>query len=498
MKARTVAVLVVALAAGYPATSWFLGHQVSSGLEKQYAKLADNPFVQVRERKLESGVFESVETVTLELMPAFFKAINEAKAAKAADQVELAAATEAESADEEATSGEAAPTPAPAAAPMEPLRFTLRTVIKHGPFPGFAGFGAAQAHTELVLDAPRNPVVTTLYGDKSPLTADTTFGFLGGGHQVVLSPAVDATLENQAKVSWGEVKMEVDFTRDVASYAATGGMPFLKFEPADASGTMSMTALAFDTKQKLLFEDDPYSYIGPMALTVDNMDFAGSNGVAFAAEKLRVASDVVSQGEFLDISASYGAQTLKFGPETVGPSQIDIGFRHINAKAVSDMNKEYVKLIQSGEMFVMGTSPDMSKFKPMAQPLKTIIEGSPEIAIDKLEIGLPQGKVTGQVAFRLPNAKIGDLEEAAKNPLVLMGLATAVEVEGKFAVPEVVVVSAVGEDKAAMVPAMVGEGYLVQENGTLSTNFKYATGQLAINGKNVNLGQLGGGGMAGR
>jgi uncharacterized protein YdgA (DUF945 family) len=215
--------------------------------------------------------------------------------------------------------------------------------------------------------------------------------------------------------------------------------------------------------------------------------------VTFVAEKLRVASDVVSQGDYLDMAASYGAQKLRFGPETFGPSQIDIGIRHIHARAISDINKEYMKLIQSGKFFEPGAPRDMGVFKPMAKPLQTILEGSPEIAIDKVELGLAQGKVDGQIVVRLPNAKVGDLAAAAENPLVLMGLVSALEVEGKFALPEALALSAAGEEKAAMFPAMVGEGYLVQKDGVFSTTFKYAAGQLAVNGKNVNMEQFGAG-----
>lgn len=479
MKVRTVAAAVLVVALGYPATSWFLGQQVNSTLETQYQKLTDNPFIQLRERKVETGVFESVETATFELMPAFFQAMNKAQQGNSA-----------------APAGEGGESAVPQVnpAPMEPLRFTTRSVIKHGPFPGLAGFGAANAHTELVLDNPRNPILTMLYGDKAPLTIDTAFGFGGGGHQVALSPAVDSTVDGQTKVSWGELKLEMDFTRELASYTMTGGLPFFKLQSADASTLVSVSALAIDAKQKRLFDDDAYTYTGPVSVTLETVDVASLQGPSFVVEKLRFASDVVGQGEFLDLLGSYGVQKLKIGTETVGPSQIDIGFRHVNARALSEVNKEYMKLLQSGKLFTAGATPDMGMFKSMAKPLQTILEGSPEFAIDKLEIGLAQGKVAGQVVVRLPSAKVGDLAAAAENPLVLMGLASAMELEGKLSIPEVLLLAA-GEDKAAMVPGLVGEGYVVQENGSLSTNFKYATGQMTVNGKKVDMGQMAAGGQ---
>ena len=229
-----------------------------------------------------------------------------------------------------------------------------------------------------------------------------------------------------------------------------------------------------------------------MKLVLDKLDVATSKGFAFSAEKLAFDSDSSGQGDFMDAKAGYGLQKLTVGPEVIGPSQLDIGVRHIHARSMSEINKEYMKIVQDPAFFSQET-PDLSKFKVMAKPMQTILENSPELGIDKLELSLPQGKVTGQVVLRLPNAKVGDLSVAAENPLVLMGLATAVEVEGKLTVPEVLMQTA-GDSANAMLPAMIGEGYIVQDKGMLSTNFKYATGQLVVNGKNVDLGKMGGAG----
>ena len=457
MKKGAVVAVVAGLVIAYPASSWVLGRQVHGYFEEEYQKLADNSLIKVQDRKIESGVFESVETVTFEFMPALFGAMLNAKS---------------EPAD-------------PAAPPPEPIRFTTRSTIKHGPFPGLAAFGAGVVHTELVLDNPRHPLLAKLYGDKTPLTIDTTVGFGGGGHQVMLSPAVDTTLEDNSHMSWGEIQLASDFTRGMASYTMTGGAPFFKLASADGSTNVEVTALAIDGKQARLFEDNASFYTGPVQFTVAKVDVRGPDGRGLSAEQLRFASDTVSQGEFLDITASYGFQSLKLDTENVGPSQLDIGLRHLHAKALADAQKEYMNLIYGGKLVAAGNPPDLSLFKPLAKPFKTLLEGSPEFAIDKFEVQLPEGNIAAKVSVRLPNAKIGDLEAAAENPLVLMGLVSALETDGQIAVPEALVLAATGEGKAAMIPAMIQEGYLINQNGTLSTTFKYATGQLVINGKKL-------------
>lgn len=489
MKMRTVAALVAAVILGYPASSWFLGRQVHSTLDTQYEKLRNYPLIQVKERKVDSGVFESLEVVTFEVMPGIADAVNKSIQKRAEQQMEAeSVGREGEAQDQEQGVVTA---PATMPEPMAPLRFTVRTVFKHGPLPGLTGVGAAKAHSELVLDAPRHPMITTLYGDKVPLTVDTDFGFTGGGHQVVLSPAVDSTLENKNKISWGELRIEIDFSRGMADYTMTGGLPFFKLQSSDNTGTVSATALLMEAKQKRLFEDDDFTYTGPARITLETLNVANPAGVAFSVEKLAITSDSSSQGDFLDVKAGYSLQKLTVGPEVIGPSQIDIGMRHFHARALSDINKEYMKMFNNPSLFSEGAAPDPVIFKAMANPARTILESSPEIAIDKLEVALPQGKMTGQVVVRMPNAKIGDLSVAAENPLVLMGLVSAVEVDGKVAIPEALLLAA-AKDRAEMVPAMVSEGYIVQENGVISTSFKYATGQLTVNGKPVNLGQMGG------
>lgn len=486
MKARNIAILVGALVVAYPASSWYLGRQVNSTLETQYQKLAEYPFLKLVDRKYEGGVFQSTETATFEVMPELFKAMNAARNKQNQEN---------EDADESEGGEQADATPAAPAAPTEPLRFTTRSVIKHGPLPGFAGFGAASAHTELVLDEPRNPVIVELYGDKTPLQVDTTFGFGGGGRQVATSPAVEATLKDQTKLSWGEVRLVMDFERDMASYTASGGVPLIKIESGGSAGVVSLKDVKLEAKQKRMFEDDALSFVGPSTFSVAALDITGANGMPVVAENIVISSDSSMQGDFMDGKVGYGLQSLKIGPQVIGPSQIDIGIRHIHARSMSQINREYLKLMQNEQFMASGGEPNFELFKPMAKPMQTILESSPELAIDKLDLSLPQGKMTGKMVIRLPNAKVGDLETVAANPLVLMGLATAFELDGDLAMPEALVMETVGEERASMLAGLESEGYLKHADKVYSMTFKYAAGELKVNDKPVNMGQLGG--MAG-
>jgi uncharacterized protein YdgA (DUF945 family) len=448
MKFRYVAV-IAGLAIAYPVASWFMGQRVDQYLDDGYKSLDGNPYVRVLERKTERGVFASTATATVEL-----------------SRPGLAAGGQ--TADGSAESGA--------------IRITMRSTIKHGPLPGLTRIAAASVHTELSIDNP-SIILTKLYGDKPPLTIDTVLGFFGAGHQDIRSPAVDVVLDDQTHVRLGGLAIGNDFQPGMTAYKLSGSLPYLKIDAADGRGSIDLGTVALQGDQHVISDDKPRMYAGPIELTATKLAVQGPDGKAFAAEGVRVATDVSHQDAFIDASISYGFQSLTVANKSFGPSRLDVSLRHLDAKLLADFNRAYMKLVSDPDFQRQVDKRQAAVFKTLTQPLMAILGKSPEFRVDKLEVALPAGKINGNLSVRLPADKIGSLVQVADDPMVLRGVVAMAETDGEIAAPEGLLKAMLGEARAPMLDVLVQDGYLSRQGEQLTTTFKYAAGSLAVNGK---------------
>jgi uncharacterized protein YdgA (DUF945 family) len=446
MKVRYV-VVIVGLAVAYPVTSWFMGQRVGRYMDNEYQKLADNPYVRVVDRKTERGVFSSTETATFELSRPGLAAAKSAEAGSAKNLV---------------------------------IRLTARSTFKHGPLPGLRRIAATSVHTELRFDNP-SLVLTWLYGDKAPLTIDTVVGLSGAGHQDIKSPAVDAVLDDQTHVRLGGLEIGNDFQPGMAAYKMSGGLPYVKIDTADGRGSVDVSTIALQGEQHVVSDAEPPMYAGPVELTAAKLAVRGPNGKAFAAEGVRVATDVSDHDAFIDTSISYGFQSLKVAKLGLGPSRLDISLRHLDAKLLADFNRAYMKLVGDPDFQRQTDKRPSMAFKRLRQPLMAILGKSPEFGIDRLEVALPAGKINGKLSVHLPGDKIGDLG-ATDDPMVLRRVVAMLETNGEIAVPEGLLKSVLGA-RAPIVDQLLQDGYLSRQGEQVKTKFKYAAGSLVVNDK---------------
>jgi uncharacterized protein YdgA (DUF945 family) len=259
----------------------------------------------------------------------------------------------------------------------------------------------------------------------------------------------------------------------------------VKIDSADGRNTLDVGTIKLSGEQRRLFEDNPSLYIGPVEMTVAKLDARAPDGKTLAAEGLRIAGDVAEHDAFLDISVSYGFQSLNVAGQNIGPSRLDLGLRHLDAKSLSDFHRAYMKLASDPDFPPKGGKIDPAVFKTLQQPLTVIFQKSPEFGIDQLELDLPAGKISGKLSARLPGDKVGNLEEATADPTVLKRTLAMVETDAELAVPEALLRSVLGEARAPMLDQLLEVGYLKRQGEHLATKLKYADGKIVVNGKPV-------------
>ena len=191
-KTAKIALMTVPLALAYPAAAWVMGQQIETAIGEHYQLLAENPSAKIVSRDYQRGVFSATETVTIELF-------SNVTAAVARQQQEAMAAN-----------------PGVKLPPVKPLQIAVRSVIRHGPLPGFSKLAAAVVDSELVLDGELQQQVAAVFGTQKPLEVHSEYRFDGGGISTVRSPGFStnwAAGEGAGRntLVWEGLRIDVDF-----------------------------------------------------------------------------------------------------------------------------------------------------------------------------------------------------------------------------------------------------------------------------------------------
>ncbi|MGD9889021.1 MAG: YdgA family protein [Halothiobacillaceae bacterium] len=447
---KTALALVIAIPVmSYPVASWVIGGQVDALLTRQYAQVDDNEVFKRVNRTIQRGIFSSEDVVTFELKPEFMELLRE------------------EGAEPQTA--------------LEPVRLVFRTHIQHGPLPGFSSIGLGAAHTELEI---YHPLVTKLYGGKSPLISDARVDFSGTTHAQIRSPSVENTSDG-VKLSWAEFVLDVTTDRTMSDWRYQGGLPFIKVQTEDGSSHLDMQNLTFEGQQKRLFADNPYLYTGPVKVSLQRLESQGmsEDQPPMRMRNMLLQSDATEKAGFIDITAGYAMESLQLGDASYKNAHFDLALRHLEAKALAELN-------QVAQTTDSGSDISMSQLKPMLRPLQVLLENSPEISIERMGVTAPEGEIKASAMVKLPNAHVGNLEMVVENPLMLMGLATVVEANAELALPQALLLANLSEEQAAMLPALLQSGYVLNNNSQLSTRISYAQGKVSINGQPIDLGMM--------
>ncbi len=510
---RVIAAVVALLVLAWPAATWWTGKQVESRLAEQYKMFEQVPLVKVVKRDFRRGFASSTDDATFEVFGDMFRSLGQAQQAQ----------------------GNAAEVP-------EPLVFTVSSRIAHGPVAG-GRLSAAVVDSEFVLDDKSMLELAKVLGDKKPLTARTIFGFDGSGHSTVESPAFTHRFTGPPRspalaaprggapaasqrpgaadgpdgaaatvtVTWGGVKADTTFTRDMASFTLKGEVP--SFEVQDDKGMhMVVTGIRMTGDQKRLFADEPMLYGGKQQFDIAQVDLKAVRpneaGAAAAAEpeapavpvtmkNLTYTVDIpVAGGEFVDMITRMSAASLRVDQQEFGPAHYDVSARHLHARTVA---KVYRALLQMyADPRAMADNPGAA-FGSLMRQAMDLLAHDPEFAIDRIAFTSKHGQAHMGAHVKLKDVKPEDLSAG-------LALLAKLDVTADMKLPEALLAELGGakaqtpEDRQmaqqmflAQVDAMAQQGYVTRTNGILESKLAFAAGQLTINGKPFDPSALAGG-----
>jgi uncharacterized protein YdgA (DUF945 family) len=484
LKRKTVtiaaAVVVVALAAAYPASSWFIGKLIETAHGKIDAEIAARPYFKLISHDYERGLFDARDTITIEIPAA------------------LSGASSVPTVPEESPD-------APEASPA-PLRLTFKTAIRHGPLFDAGALVAGSAVTVVEFDEAVRQKALEVFGGKPALEIRTLYGLTGGGRFALTSPAVSVDLPGRAEdrsatLSGGGLEITGEFAQGRGQYSLRGAAP--RFELAEAGGRrIAWTGLAVESRQQRLLPDEPLLYVGPQQFTLDGLEIdpgeaPNENGSPMKLPKIvltdiRCDMETEASGEFVDSAARISAAGLRIDEQDFGPAAYDFSLKHLNARKLMALNRASLAFLDAMPDAPQDRKQLAQAFAPMQEHIIALLLDDPILSIDRLAFNTPDGEAKISASVKLNDVRAEDfarlwvlfakLDAAADLalPIPLVTALAASDAEDETEAEER------GELVEQAIARFVELGYATADDGIFRSRFAFRGGQTSLNDKPFN------------
>ena len=483
------AAVATACACAWAGLTTYSGRSIERNLNAKYDKLAELPFVKIRERKYDRAFASSTGEYTLTIgMPD--KALPSENGAKAAFDVKI------------------------------------RHQIAHGPIAGSA-LAAARIDTEIVIPEAIRSKIDALFDDRKPLSIRTTVGFGGSSSTtldiapVKIDEAIAARLGTDSVAGtvnwpagstfdWQGMTVVSDANADQSQIDYKGRFGAVTMvEPG--GGRLATSEASMEGRSKRiegwLYDDDSRMKMQSISLDLP----AVSHGGASRSDRRSREANAIRMTEIvgrttMSVDDGYLGQKqllevgrLSFNDRDLGKLNYDTSVERLHLRTMIDA----VKAAATPDTFACISGPDAQVptcIEPVLAGLKTavfeMLRHNPAFAVDRLSLTVPEGEM--RIDYKL---KIGAIEEAdldrPESLLHKIGIsanASASEAAiGKFATMAIAGSGAGTAPPPEQLQQMIEEGsrplveqgFLKRADGKLSSSFDMSSGQLKINGKAI-------------
>src|SRR5277367_6138560 len=188
-----------------------------------------------------------------------------------------------------------------------PFRFSLRSVIHHGPLCGSKCFAFASADTHVSFTGQLQASLTQLFGNEEPIKIRSRFAFFGGGSATISSPAFEhAQIDQDMRFSWGGLDgtMHYGARQDWLDMVATA--PSLRLE--GAKGMLEIDGMSLDVRRKQLLRT---LYEGDSRMEIKRISVTGTDkGQQFTVNDLLFTNQNHAQDRFMNMSYQLGSGAM--------------------------------------------------------------------------------------------------------------------------------------------------------------------------------------------
>lgn len=374
---------------------------------------------------------------------------------------------------------------------------TIVQHIKHGPFPGFAGFfGAATVDTELAMDASTRQQVAKFFGTDRPFQAHTDVAFSGATHTHFSVVRFHVSAPQSQNVDFQGLTGDVDNSDSALEYDVR--MPSVSIaDAASAPAALHMTLNGTHIHTRAEGTGDLALRPSKSQGEVQSLEFAMAAPDTGTAHKVGLTQLKFSQDTSVDktLMSSVGRAE---GVGQIDDTKLDrIEFQSTMKRFDAATYLGLVRRLMLNDQQTCGKMPDPAKLmasQDVQAAVLQMLSANPEISLDKLVVEVAGKRAELRYAIGVEGFAAAD----AKMPL-MAGLMARGYGNLRVNLPEdwvqksmTYVAQQSGQasgavDQAALAEVMlakvIDQGYVVREAGMLSSEVAFKSGRATINGK---------------
>ena len=384
----------------------------------------------------------------------------------------------------------------------KPLQMTWRDQIKHGPFPGFTGFGAATVDSELLLSDETKAQLKANYGLEVPaLKVKSVVALNGDVTSDATLPAISGKLPDGTQLIWQGMTLHSVQTGATVDYEVV--VPGFEMRALEKGTSLKLSG----AKVKGLTNHGKFWWakLGSSTGEVSKIEMTAKQGgkeFKMLASHLQSTSSSKLEGEMMSASSEMKGQ-FEFDKIKLEKVQIASSVKRLHAPTLDAMMTAIFS--QNGAALLCSNFADPQTREALQQQVAKqlvnmlqesalkLLAFNPEYSVDKMAASY-LGK-EGELSYSLgvQGVTADEAKRLKDDPkAVIKKLALAASL--KLPVPWIrnIIASAGGNDKAPddaalakMIEPMVQQGFVVREGDLLLLKASMKDGKATLNGKEV-------------
>ncbi|WP_169741245.1 YdgA family protein [Andreprevotia chitinilytica] len=373
---------VVVLVAGYVGGAYFAGQAAETTLQKQHEWLASLPYFIVKDRSYQRGWFSSTETTTLQLNPAFYCFALEKEGA-----------------------------------PLPKFEVTYTQRITHGPLPLLTHFNLhpykAVVSTDFVFAPETQKLLSSFFGEQKPITLENRIGFSDDGVMQITMPSFEhEEALSGIKAKWQGLSATVDYGGDFNRVKFDASVPGLDVRLKDGKGISFSQLIVTSNHQR----GKSGLMLGANAVKLGSLKVdlpAGlltylPQGLNAQVDGPRYQGSVTENGELIDGTARFNIDKITLSGKPYGPAELITSARHLHGPTLAKLGDAFTALQKQATTCNDYPTQVAKLAREQGMPLLT---HDPQLAIEKLEVKLPDGAIRFNGKVGLKGFQPGDLDK---------------------------------------------------------------------------------------
>ncbi|RZL89187.1 MAG: DUF945 family protein [Variovorax sp.] len=289
-KSAVAAAVVVVIGGAWLGATAYTGHRIAGAYEARLAKLEKQfPFLRVVDRQTDRRLLSSTYS----------------------GKVQVGCVPDAAAGDKGG----------------KPLVIGFRDQVRHGPLPGFQGFGAAVIDSQITLPEDAPEALRKYVAGMAPEDIRTTVGY-GGDYKTALRLPAGEVAFPAGQLSWPEVRATGSGKLDGSASSFDGHVPEIAFRGTDRPDARAVNFKLVNLRFQGANQGAGSVWLRPgtSSMEVERIELLGdADGKAISAQigRIRYLTELGADKDLLNVKATIAADaTLQFGADAK-PIQLD-------------------------------------------------------------------------------------------------------------------------------------------------------------------------------